>query len=152
MKRKCVVFLLLVFLLFQYSCFNDPEENQWKILGLEGMSILQLKESHSYLYACTGSDGLWRKNIERSSSQWEYLGMADSSFAENSYLGVQDVVVNSDNANELLIIFNEDSCHKHSIYKSIDNGDNWFSSDSGVCIILCKRSFNQSSSFSLQRV
>ena len=132
MKKGYSILLLLLIFLTLIGCFNTPTGDTWDFIGLEGKNINHLVLSNPYLYACAGPDGLWKKNINESSSDWQYLGMADSSLAGEDFRGVIDVVVNPENTDEILIAFDPINTQGHSVYKSVDGGENWASADSGL--------------------
>ncbi|MFH1251787.1 MAG: T9SS type A sorting domain-containing protein [bacterium] len=102
----------------------------WQSLGFEDKLALRLRLYEPYLYVCAGSDGLWRKDIKSEYSDWEYLGMADTTLGD--YRGVMDVLVNSENPDVMLVAFFPDSGTAHGIFKTEDGGNTWFASDSGL--------------------
>ncbi|OFY65354.1 MAG: hypothetical protein A2Y71_08110 [Bacteroidetes bacterium RBG_13_42_15] len=106
--------------------------HSWTYLGLDEKLIVQLRLFKPYLYACAGSDGLWRKDIQTEYSEWEYLGLADTSLGQYLNRGVMDVLVNSANLNLILAAFQPDSATAHGIFKTEDGGNTWFASDSGL--------------------
>ena len=130
--KKGFSFLFLIILLLQYSCYEKPQEGTWEQIGLEGINVYRLVKSSSYLYACTGYKGLWKKDLNSINSEWEYLGMADSTLDHVSR-GVREVVINPENSDEILIVFNQPNTSKHQLYKTIDGGANWVSADSSLC-------------------
>ncbi len=98
-------------------------QGTWKHLGLENKFIKRLRLFKPYLYACTASDGLFRKDIQSVSSSWQYMGFPGN---------VSDVLVNQENPEEILIASQPSDNSEHGIYKTIDGGNNWFVSDSGL--------------------
>lgn len=132
MKRIYQYTLIVFVVLFLYSCFQKPDEGTWELLGFEDKIAYRIVLSDSCLYACAGEDGLWKMNINESSSEWLYLGMADSSLADYPNRGVKDVVVNPENLDELLIVFDAVDSEAPSIYRSLNNGENWSIADSGL--------------------
>jgi hypothetical protein len=114
-------------------CNKDGnEEMEWYSLGFEDKLALRLRLYEPHLYVCAGSEGLWRKDIESEHSDWEYLGMADSSLGQYLNRGVMDVLVNSENPDVMLVAFQPESASAHGIFKTEDAGDTWFASDSGL--------------------
>ena len=95
----------------------------WSHIGLENKFIQRLRLFKPYLYACTASDGLFRKDIQSVSSSWQYMGFPGD---------VSDVLVNQENPEEMLIASQPSDNSEHGIYKTIDGGNNWFVSDSGL--------------------
>ena len=98
-------------------------QGTWTHLGLENKFIQRLRLFKPYLYACTSSDGLFRKDIQSVSSNWQYMGFPGN---------VSDVLVNPQNPEEILVASQPDSATDHGVYKSIDGGNSWFVSDSGL--------------------
>jgi photosystem II stability/assembly factor-like uncharacterized protein len=134
-KVKTIITLLFMSALI-YRCDentnmqdNSPE---WQFLGLKGKNIIKLRLYKPYLYACAGSDGLWRKDIQLEYSNWEYVGLSDTTLAQELNRGVVDIVVNLENVDEILVAFFPDSGRAHGIFKTEDGGDTWLASDSGL--------------------
>lgn len=130
---KTLLAFIFVILLLQLSCKNNsivPEIGKWELLGLEGKLVNDLKLVDNYLYACAGRDGLFRLNLNGSSKDWEYLGLADTRVERQLDAGVTGVIL----VNNTLIVSYRASefIQKHGIYRSPDNGANWFPSDSGM--------------------
>ena len=131
--------LVLCALFFCLSCDKKPskydgnenEEYEWYNLGFEDKFALRLRLYEPYLYVCAGSDGLWRKDIEANYSDWEYLGLADTSLGILNY-GVMDVLVNSNNSDVMLAATNPEDGRAHGIFKTEDGGNTWAASDSGL--------------------
>ena len=95
----------------------------WSHIGLENKFIQRLRLFKPYLYACTSSDGLFRKDIQSVSSSWQYMGFPGN---------VSDVLVNQENPEEILIASQPRDASAHGVYKTTDGGSNWFVSDSGL--------------------
>lgn len=101
----------------------------WESTGLSQIHITKLKFVDPYIYACGGPEGLYRKNV-RTTSGWEYLGMADSSL-HSWDRGVRDVdIVDGD----ILAAFVGDYSvpAKNGLWRSRDNGLTFTVSDSGI--------------------
>ncbi len=94
----------------------------WVTMGLENKYINRLRIFNPFLYACT-RNGLWRINIQNDSSSWQNM-----SFTGN----VSDVIVNSDNSEEILVASQIDDATKHGIYKTYNEGQVWSVSDNGL--------------------
>ncbi len=106
---------------------------EWYSLGFEDKTVIRLRLFKPYLYACAGLDGLWRKDIQTEDSDWEYLGLSDTSLGNGGALDIIDVIVNSENPEEMLAAINTaPDPTAHGIYKTEDDGDTWFVSDSGT--------------------
>lgn len=103
--------------------------SRWKGIGLDNFAVSKVVLAEPYLYACTGPKGLYRKNI-RSSTSWEYLGLADTSLAIY-YQGVTDVDVKD---SDIIVSFVGDYSNSATIgaWRSTDNGVSFFRSDYGI--------------------
>ena len=111
------------------SIFSAPSDN-WIFLGLENMHPIELRKFSPHLYAVIGGDGLWRLNVEADSSNWVYLGLSEAEMPYEHF-HVQDVIVNQNNSQEMLITALTTNPQVPAVFKSIDDGNNWFpSSDS----------------------
>lgn len=102
--------LLLFFLLIncQDNDSTDPIDDnvpKWESLGFEDKLAIRLRLYKPHLYVCAGSDGLWRKDIESEYTDWEYLGLADTSLGHYLNRGVMDVLINSENPDVMLVAF-----------------------------------------------
>lgn len=98
-------------------------QGTWTHLGLENKFVQRLRLFKPFLYACTSSDGLFRKDILSVSSNWEYMGFSGN---------VSDVLVNPQNPEEILVASQPENATDHGVYKSTDGGNSWFVSDSGL--------------------
>lgn len=130
-----VVFFLNISVLTS-SCQKNPtkiEKYEWKSLGFEDKFALRLRLYEPYLYVCAGSNGLWRRNISSESSEWEYLGLADTSLGNYFNRGVMDVVVKLNDRTDILAAFHPDKGEDpRNIYKTTDGGNTWALADSGL--------------------
>lgn len=124
---------------------NDPElkavdaltvspkaQPTWAFLGFDGKLPARLRIFHSQLYACAGSDGLWRTDTRTQDIVWEYLGMADTSLGHHRNRGVTDVLINKDSPQTMLVAFQPEKAADHGVFRSDDGGATWFPSDSGL--------------------
>lgn len=103
----------------------------WEFLGLEDKRVGRLVLAEPYLYVCAWSDGLWRKDIRESNTEWEYVGLADTS--DNRYYErVEDVVIHWQNSDWLLVAYSSQLATDHSIYRSFNDGRTWEPADSGL--------------------
>lgn len=105
---------------------------QWEFLGFEDKFALRLVLAEPYLYVCAGSDGLWRREIYRASSDWEYVGLADTSLGRYINRGVQGVLIHPQNSNWLIVAYQPDQGSDHSVYRSLDGARTWSPADSGL--------------------
>ncbi len=132
-------FVMSVFVISIFACSSDnivdPLKGNLSFIGLKDKTVRNIVVSGDYLYACATREGLWRKNINLD-SDWEYLGLADPNLGgdSGSGLGVQDVDVGD---NDILVAYfgaaqNVLPENSVGIWKSIDDGKNWFQSDDGV--------------------
>ena len=136
------VLYIFLFLLFLICCSEDnkivppPECNYTDtltFLGFRGKYALDLEYEDPYLYVCAGPKGVWKKNICLN-SDWQYLGLADTSFGNNPNRGALNLDVNY---NHILVAYSDpsDTCRPDQcvgIWGSTNGGTNWFRSDSGI--------------------
>ena len=140
MKYFIYIFLLFLSLLL-CCCDNDkivppPDNNTTdtlSFLGFNGKYVLDLEYEEPYLYVCSGPKGVWKKNIS-ANSDWQYLGLEDTSFGNNASRGALNIDVNE---NLILVAYSgpNDTCRPDQcvgIWGSTDGGANWFRSDNGI--------------------
>lgn len=113
------------------NCF--PENVTIEFLGFEDKFALRMVLEEPYLYICAGSDGVWKRNI-RSMSEWQYLGLRDTSLGNYTNVGALDIDVLN---NDIMVAYNGGAPHVDpestvSIWRSKNDGMNWFRSDSGI--------------------
>lgn len=132
-----ILFLGLLSLLF--SCGKDspckPRELGWTSLGFEDHWALELELDWPYLYACAADEGLFRTSLTTPGSEWQYLGLADSSLADTTFghyanRGVQDLLVLADGS--ILAGLKAGIPHFPGLYRSTDGGQTWTRSDAGI--------------------
>lgn len=112
----------------------DPTESdtcQWEYLGFESKYANRLVLAEPYLYVCACVNGLWRKDIREVNSEWQYLGLADTTL-EFSNAGVLDVLIHPENPDWLLVAYHPVNAEEHHVYRSTDSGKNWAPADSGL--------------------
>ncbi len=122
-------------LFFQFGCKDSGTgsgNGQWESLGFEDKLALRLVLAEPYLYVCGGSDGLWRENIRQPGSQWQYLGLADTSLGRYFNRGVQHVLIQPLNPDWILVAFQPDQATDYGVYRSFDAGNSWAPADSGL--------------------
>ena len=107
----------------------SPLNGQWKNIGLKGMWVTSLSVSSKYIYAGTRANGVFRKELNKANSPWEYLGF------EN--IEIRWVHVDQTNLSTVyvgLVVFGiiNESGEPHSIYKSTDEGETWNPCDNGI--------------------
>lgn len=108
-----------------------PEELEF--LGFEDKIAVSMGFAEPYLYVAAGRDGVWKRDVQRL-TDWEYLGLADTSFDHYLYAGAQDIDVLE---NDILVAYNHSTSNVEpinsvGIWRSVDGGANWFRSDSGI--------------------
>jgi len=119
----------------QINCKNnsiEPLTNEIKLLGFEDKFALRMVLAEPYLYVCAGSGGVWRSDIRKPITEWNYLGLADTSLGNYTNVGALDIDVIEE---DILVAYNG-SAHlpdsSVSVWRSINAGKNWFRSDKGV--------------------
>lgn len=131
---RYLLYLIAMLIIMTASCSENSTESScstWKSLGFEDKFALRLVLAEPYLYVCAGSDGLWRQNI-RQNSDYEFLGLADTSLGDYFNRGVQDVLIHPENHNWLLVAFLPDKGYDHVLFRSFDSGITWTMADSGL--------------------
>ncbi len=103
-------------------------------LGFAGHSALQLEVEEPYLYVSAGSEGLWRRNLRQAENDWLYLGLADPTLKQYPNVGAVSVDVAGD---DILVAYNGATLDVNpdstvSIWRSLNGGQSWFRSDSGI--------------------
>jgi hypothetical protein len=111
---------------------SEPPVPIWRSLGFEDKPAWRLVIAEPYLYVCAGPKGLWRLNLEASTSAWEYVGLADTSLGRQTVLGVEDVVIHRSNPDWLLAIFVPEHANDYGIYRSFDGGKTWVLAGKGM--------------------
>ncbi len=137
MNARLSVLILIGMCLIPAGCnevvpMPDDGKREWQSLGFEDKLAIRLRLFKPYLYVCAGSNGLWRKDIQTEHSDWEYLGMSDTSLGDIKIFGVMDIIVNSEDPDTMLVAFWPIKASDHGIFKTEDGGDTWFVSNSGI--------------------
>lgn len=125
------ILVLLILSIFTSCKKNGPVEpylGVWWSLGLQGKLVSELALHKNYLYACAGRDGLYRLNLFYENSQWEYLGLADSSAERTLEHGVNSITMIDDT----ILVGYLGGTNKAGIYRSTNYGKTWLESDSGL--------------------
>jgi hypothetical protein len=136
---RCVVPLpsLLLLAVCLAGCRGDCDpptnppivEPEWVSLGFKDKIPRRMKTADGFVYVCAGPEGLWRKDLERRTPEWEYLGLADSTFNEE-FAGVLDVDVKGE---DILVAYLPKSIEEDpGLWRTKDGGRSWARSDSGI--------------------
>lgn len=101
--------------------------------GIDDKLVTKLVYEKPYLYAGAAANGVWRRNMEKM-TDWEYLGLADTSLGNWSNVGVVDLDIRG---NDIIASYNSavagvDPKTTVGIWRSKDGGRNWFRSDNGI--------------------
>lgn len=136
-----IIYIQILFLFFILGSCNqnemiiDHEEGFWESFGLDSISVTKIVVADSFLYACAGQKGLFRRNIY-SLSEWKYLGFGNATPPDIEvgwYDGVTDVDIKN---NSILVSFigyvGATLDRGIGIWKSTDNGISFVRSDSGI--------------------
>jgi len=126
--------LLALTFLFYFSCKDNvslpPEQEPpvavWQSLDLKDKPAT-LVLSEPYLYACAGNDGLWRKNLQTSGSEWEFLGLGKTGRYGLTTGAVQDVVISVENPDWILA-----ATRDIGPFRSLDGGNTWTLAGNGL--------------------
>jgi len=91
---------------------NDNRTEEWISMGLNNKPLGRIRLFDNYLYVCAYDSGLFRINIKKDKSEWEFLDFDKS----KNKSGAADVVV----LNDSIVVCNDDG-----IYRSTDAGNLW---------------------------
>ena len=127
----------LIFLIGNVSCgdgivnpYEGFEEN-WLDWEFDEKFAVQMEIDNSFLYVAAASKGIWRIDI-RNDSEWEYLGLSDSSLGDYTNLGAVDLDVLD---GDILVAYYGQEPRNTSVgiwRSSADEGFEWMRSDSGI--------------------
>jgi hypothetical protein len=138
--RKGVLIPSLV-LSLAFGCADEepkyqrlPKIGELQLIGFQDKYAIKLAWEEPYLYVCACDDGLWRRNLQQM-TQWEYLGLADSSLGHFTNVGVLDVAVNG--SMDIVVAYNMavegvDPDSSVAVWRSSDFGTTWQHSDAGI--------------------
>jgi len=138
-KSLGIISIALLFLFF-VSCDDDVIniiKTELEFLGFDDKFALQMVIEEPYLFVCAGSDGIWRRNI-RVFSDWEYLGLRDTTLGKYSNVGALDIDVLGQ---DILVAYNGSTSKIPqplppskivSIWRSTNIGVTWVRSDIGI--------------------
>lgn len=123
-------------IILQFACKDggtEPILEMPVLLGFEDKFALRMVLAEPYLYVCAGSNGVWRRDIRRM-SEWQYLGLRDTSLGRYINVGALDMDVLGE---DILVAYNGGAPHvipesTVSVWRSTNGGTNWFRSDSGI--------------------
>lgn len=141
-KKDINLIIFLIFILVTCKRVTEPLHTNeecnsttatLQFLGYEDKFALRMALSEPYLYVCAGSDGVWKRDI-RNMSEWQYLGLRDTSLGKYTNVGVVDIDVLN---NDIMVAYNGAALHIDpestvSIWRSKNGGIGWFRSDSGI--------------------
>lgn len=139
---KIFIYIFPLFLSFILCCSenekiipppNNNDTDTLTFLDFRGKYALDLEYEEPFLYVCAGPKGVWKKNIS-ANSDWQYLGLEDTSFGNNPNRGALNIDVNE---NHILVAYSgpTDTCRPDQcvgIWGSSNGGANWFRSDGGI--------------------
>jgi hypothetical protein len=106
----------------------------WQFLGFDDKVANSFSISEPYLYVAALEDGVWRRNIKRSSADWEYLGLVSRDSTKGTYRGsvVRVDAWGNDILAGLLPPIELEPGIRIGVWQSIDCGTTWTPSDSGM--------------------
>lgn len=137
-RKSGQLFLTLTLVLLfgcKHTIFEAKEAGpSWQSMGFKDKFASRLVISEPYLYACAGPEGLWRLNLQKSDSDWVYVGLADSSLGRENSVGVEDVIISKNNSSWLLAIALPRECCGPGVFKSVDNGSSWAPAVEGLIV------------------
>ncbi len=93
-------------IVIQFACENattpvlptvTPE-----FIGMDDKLVTKLVYQKPYLYAGAASNGVWRRDLDKM-TDWEYLGLADTSLGNYSNVGVLDLDIRGE---DILVAYN----------------------------------------------
>lgn len=131
---RAAMFLLGLMLIS--ACDNGnpskPEEPQWASLGFEDHWAVELEVDWPYLYACAADEGLFRMDLSEDGSEWNYIGLVDTSLADTTFghytnRGVVEVIALG--SGELMAGVIAGIGRVPRIFRSRDGGNTWAPSD-----------------------
>jgi hypothetical protein len=134
-KKYLALFSIMAFIM-QFACkdnVTEPINTTLEFVGFEDKFALRMVLDEPNLYVCAGSDGVWRRDI-RSMSEWQYLGLRDTSLGKYGNVGALDIDVSGD---DILVAYNGSTPHVNfnntiAVWRSTNGGMDWFRSDSGI--------------------
>lgn len=126
---RILPFLCTISFLLLASCnyFKEPDPYEWQSFGLEGKRVFELTVSENFLYAASGKNGLYRKNLSEESNEWEYLGLAEPEVN----FGVRTFYRNHETG-IMYAGFFEYNWDGPGLFRSIDGGESWDSLVGGI--------------------
>lgn len=138
-KSFATIFIPII-LVMQISCSDkitgddiESVPGEWTYISFEDKIAYSLVLDGTVIYSCAGKDGLWRKDIAVINTDWQYLGLADSSGVFPPMYTVSDVDIYNDTLLVAMYWLNEREEYKDvGIWKSTNNGLTWNRSDSGI--------------------
>ena len=104
-----------------------------EFLGMDSKLVTKLVYQKPYLYAGAAANGLWMRDLGKM-TDWEYLGLGDTSLGNWSNVGVLDLDILGE---DIIVAYNNsvagiDPKNTVGIWRSSNMGRNWFRSDDGI--------------------
>jgi|GEM_PF-5924426 len=146
-NKKIINILVYIYLFSLVRCSepSSPTNSSWIPLGLNLKNITKIKTTKTYVYACASYDGLFRHPISSTNSDWEYIGLEHTTLIHGidttkgvngpNTVGINDVIINPNNENEILAAIVTLKPNVPGIYKTTDGGKHWYEADSGYGFI-----------------
>ncbi len=101
--------------------------------GIEDKLVTKLVYEKPYLYAGAAANGVWRRDMVKM-TDWEYLGLADTSLGYWANVGVLDLDVRGE---DIIVSYNNSVAGVNTrntvgIWRSTNGGRSWFRSDGEI--------------------
>jgi hypothetical protein len=98
------------------------------------MTVTSLQLDHPYLYACVGRNGLYRGDVTKPGGEWEYLGLASSTYPDIHGGSVRDVLtLDGSTILAATCYYPEgEGAQPPGLHRSENNGYSWVASDDGI--------------------
>jgi hypothetical protein len=129
----CLTALLLCVGGCDHPVLIVEKEKSIERFGLDSLAISKIALDGSYLFACAGTQGLWRRSITPLSA-WESLGFTDPGQASGNKVGLSDVDAKGKDILVLYSIGDADTVNDSiaGIWRSTDFGNSFRRAESGI--------------------